>query len=219
MAELVLVKQGAEARVYRTVFLGRQTIVKERFQKNYRHPALDKTLTARRTNQEVRSIVRCRKAGVACPAVFFLDQANHRIFMEEITGAEMVKDFVRRTRSEDTAVMGVARLIGVAIAKIHDADVIHGDLTTSNMLLRSASDAGEQLFLIDFGLSSLSASPEDKGVDLYVLERAFLSTHPNSEGIFAEVLRAYRETSKGASAALAKLDEVRLRGRKRTMVG
>lgn len=58
-----LLKQGAEARVYRVHFLGKPTIVKERFPKRYRHPALDEKLTHRRTAQEVRSILRCRKAG------------------------------------------------------------------------------------------------------------------------------------------------------------
>ena len=58
-----LLKQGAEARVYRAEFLGKPTIVKERFQKHYRHPVLDEKLTHRRTVQEVRSILRCRRAG------------------------------------------------------------------------------------------------------------------------------------------------------------
>ena len=59
-----LVKQGAEARIYRRTFLGKPTIVKERFPKLYRHPILDEKLTHRRTVQEVRSILRCRKAGM-----------------------------------------------------------------------------------------------------------------------------------------------------------
>lgn len=58
-----LLKQGAEARVYRAEFLGTPTIVKERFPKRYRHPALDEKLTHRRTVQEVRAILRCRRAG------------------------------------------------------------------------------------------------------------------------------------------------------------
>lgn len=58
-----LLKQGAEARLYRAQFLGRATIVKERFPKRYRHPGLDEKLSHRRTLQEVRSILRCRKAG------------------------------------------------------------------------------------------------------------------------------------------------------------
>ncbi len=58
-----LIKQGAEARVYRAEFLGKPTIVKERFPKRYRHPVLDEKLTHRRTVQEVRSMLRCRRAG------------------------------------------------------------------------------------------------------------------------------------------------------------
>lgn len=58
-----LIKQGAEARVYRGTFLGRSVIIKERFPKLYRHPEVDEKLTRRRTTQEVRSILRCRRAG------------------------------------------------------------------------------------------------------------------------------------------------------------
>lgn len=63
LSKAELVKQGAEARVYRAQFLGKPTIVKERFPKRYRHPVLDEKLTHRRTVQEVRSILRCRRAG------------------------------------------------------------------------------------------------------------------------------------------------------------
>ncbi|XP_078105480.1 EKC/KEOPS complex subunit TP53RK isoform X1 [Sander vitreus] len=63
LSKAELVKQGAEARVYRAEFLGKPTIVKERFPKRYRHPVLDEKLTHRRTVQEVRSILRCRRAG------------------------------------------------------------------------------------------------------------------------------------------------------------
>ncbi|KAF4622128.1 hypothetical protein D9613_009468 [Agrocybe pediades] len=85
------------------------------------------------------------------------------------------------------------QLIGTELAKMHLADIIHGDLTTSNMMLRrtSAEDAGPELVLIDFGLSYHSTLIEDKAVDLYVLERAFASTHPDSEPMFTSVLAAY----------------------------
>lgn len=58
-----LLKQGAEGRVYRAEFLGKPAVIKERFPKRYRHPELDEKLTHRRTVQEVRSILRCRRAG------------------------------------------------------------------------------------------------------------------------------------------------------------
>lgn len=110
--------------------------------------------------------------------------------------------------------------MGQILAKMHDEDVIHGDLTTSNMLLRRSGEQAEyNLVLIDFGLSYISALPEDKGVDLYVLEKAFLSTHPNTEEVFEKLLKSYASSSKKSLAVIKKLDEVRLRGRKRSMVG
>ena len=65
--------------------------------------------------------------------------------------------------------------MGKTINKVHDLGIIHGDLTTSNMIIRN----DKQIVLIDFGLSYYKDSAEDKAVDLYVLERAFKSTHPH----------------------------------------
>jgi TP53 regulating kinase-like protein len=77
--------------------------------------------------------------------------------------------------------------VGIQIAKLHFADIIHGDLTTSNMMLRAAKPqaptrSNQEIVMIDFGLASVASLVEDKAVDLYVLERAFLSTHsdPNN---------------------------------------
>ncbi|KAJ2432712.1 TP53 regulating kinase [Coemansia sp. RSA 2424] len=97
---------------------------------------------------------------------------------------------------------------------MHSFNIVHGDLTTSNMILGSDN----QLVLIDFGLSQISSSTEDKAVDLYVLERAFISTHPNSERLFATVLEAY-DSSEPARLILRRLEDVRQRGRKRDMSG
>ncbi|XP_041634892.1 EKC/KEOPS complex subunit TP53RK [Cheilinus undulatus] len=219
-----LVKQGAEARVYRAKFLGKQSIVKERFPKRYRHPVLDEKLTHRRTVQEVRSILRCRKAGISTPVVYFVDYTSHCIFLEEIVGSMTVRDHISSAQQSascsETELEQLAERMGQILAKMHDEDVIHGDLTTSNMLLRRGPEDGEDdLVLIDFGLSYNSALPEDKGVDLYVLEKAFLSTHPNTESLFEKLLKSYTASSKKSAAVIKKLDEVRLRGRKRSMVG
>lgn len=72
----------------------------------------------------------------------------------------------------------MARQIGEAIGKMHDAEVVHGDLTTSNIMIRSSNN---EVVFIDFGLANMKPIVEDKAVDLYVLERAFISTHPDSE--------------------------------------
>lgn len=85
----------------------------------------------------------------------------------------------------------IAKSVGAAIGKIHDADVVHGDLTTSNLMVRPENESSMPsedpskvdpvVVLIDFGLGMMKPTIEDKAVDLYVLERAFISTHPGSD--------------------------------------
>ena len=115
--------------------------------------------------------------------------------------------------------MDVAKLIGQVIGKMHDADVIHGDLTTSNMMIRSTPEGAQQVVLIDFGLSATQPTNEDKAVDLYVLERAFISTHPGSDALVQEIFDTYRFSSRRSGPVLQRLEQVRLRGRKRDMCG
>ena len=114
--------------------------------------------------------------------------------------------------------MLLMRQIGVALAKLHASSLVHGDLTTSNMMLRQGSGT---LVFIDFGLASSRPEDEDKAVDLYVMERAFLSTHPGAEALVEEVLRAYEAAAseKGWKGVNKKLQDVRMRGRKRSMFG
>ncbi|CAO3697125.1 unnamed protein product [Umbelopsis ramanniana] len=132
--------------------------------------------------------------------------------MERILG-RILKDIIIEGKA-DTDIL--ADSIGAALAKMHDVDVVHGDLTTSNLMLR---DDNQSLVIIDFGLSYVSKLPEDKAVDLYVLERAFSSTHPKTEAVFERILASYKSHSKQAKPTLNKLEEVRLRGRKRSMLG
>jgi TP53 regulating kinase-like protein len=134
---------------------------------------------------------------------------------------------------EAEKVRGLLRKIGAAVGSLHKAGVIHGDLTTSNLILRpfspAAANAPEEehsspsmegeIVMIDFGLASQSVQDEDRAVDLYVLERAFGSSHPRTEKFFEEVLVGYRESYKGAGPALKRLEDVRMRGRKRSMIG
>ncbi|XP_006275306.1 EKC/KEOPS complex subunit TP53RK isoform X1 [Alligator mississippiensis] len=216
-----LVQQGAEARLYRGCFLGRAVVAKLRFPKRYRHPALEERLSRRRTAQEARSLLRCRRAGISAPVVYFVDYVSNCIYLEDIVGSMTVRDYiisVQQREKDASGLFTLAEKIGEVLARMHDEDLIHGDLTTSNVLLRPPAEKLD-LVLIDFGLSFISGLPEDKGVDLYVLEKAFLSTHPNTEALFEALLKKYAAMSKKSSPVIKKLDEVRLRGRKRSMVG
>ncbi|KAI1204956.1 tyrosine protein kinase [Annulohypoxylon truncatum] len=136
---------------------------------------------------------------------------------------------------EDKDLVSLMRRIGSAVGRMHKVGIVHGDLTTSNMMLRpwekgrqpvngnKSSDDGlldGDIIIIDFGLASQSSSDEDRAVDLYVLERAFASTHSRAEQLFSATLESsYRETFKQAPVVIKKLEEVRMRGRKRSMIG
>ncbi|XP_022971412.1 EKC/KEOPS complex subunit bud32 isoform X2 [Cucurbita maxima] len=173
---LVLIKQGAEARVFESTFVGRRSIVKERFSKKYRHPSLDSKLTLKRLNAEARCMTKARRLAVSTPVLYAVDPILHTLTFEYVEGRS-VKDILLEIGSSGDGskqLKDIAMQIGVAIGKLHDGGLIHGDLTTSNMLVRSSTN---ELVLIDFGLSFTSTIPEDKAVDLYVLERALLSMH------------------------------------------
>ncbi|XP_016462392.1 uncharacterized protein LOC107785571 isoform X2 [Nicotiana tabacum] len=175
-SSLILIKQGAEARVFETSFVGKRCIVKERFSKKYRHPILDTKLTLKRLNAEARCMTKARKLGVLTPVLYAVDAISHSLTFEYVEGPsvkDVLLDFglhgIVEERMNDIAIQ-----IGRAIGKLHDGGLVHGDLTTSNMLIRRDTN---RLVLIDFGLSFTSTLPEDKAVDLYVLERALLSMH------------------------------------------
>lgn len=104
--------------------------------------------------------------------------------------------------------------------------ICHYDSYTPRLInwIRVSGASGNSepsIAIIDFGLSFAAPTIEDKGVDLYVLEKAFLSTHPNTEALFQRIIDAYISAcdAKTAKSVTDKLNEVRMRGRKRDMVG
>lgn len=228
-SDKVLLQQGAEGKLYLGSFEGQRCLVKERFVKAYRHPQLDQQLTRERMRAETRAIARCEAAAIRVPKVFQCDLKTRRIHMEYFPNCCTVKHFVQTVLPKSTKTTADQRLvelatqIGAVIGLMHKHNIIHGDLTTSNMLLTpmNVTDTDYELVMIDFGLSHYDVSAEDKGVDLYVLERALLSTHNAvMPGMFDDVLAAYRGSNvNGCQDVIGKFEEVRARGRKRTMIG
>lgn len=230
---LELITQGAEALLYKTTFLSSTTAaaLKVRPAKTWRHPSLDKRLTRQRILAEARVLVKCKKEGVSVPSVFALDWEAGWLVSEWITGPTVKQAIRERDTAQEAELKDLMARIGWTVGTLHQAGMIHGDLTTSNLMLRSASgDATStpsgshsslegEIVLIDFGLATQSVSEEDRAVDLYVLERAFGSTHPKEEGHFDEVLKGYSTSYKGAKVALKRLEDVRMRGRKKSMLG
>ena len=213
-----LVFRGAESRIWFGVYNELNLIKKERFVKNYRNKELDSRLTRERIRAEVRAINKikdkCPKLGQLMPNILFVDQNN--IIMTRIDGSVNVNQYLTGKTIEDESLDQLLICLGETIAQIHNCGVIHGDLTTSNFLIKDNQQ--NQLIPIDFGLSSSSTSAEDRAVDLYVLERAILSTHPNIN--FEKVLQSYdKNIEKSKNDVLKRLEAVRLRGRKRDVIG
>jgi TP53 regulating kinase and related kinases len=170
--------------LYKSHFLLPSTpsAVKVRPPKPYRHPSLDKSLTRHRLVVEARLLQKLKRAGVPSPALYFLNENEGTITMEWIEGPS-IRSWLEDHSGEIELVTQVMRLIGTSVGGLHASGVVHGDLTTSNLILRESSGGELDVVLIDFGLGSVSISEEDMAVDLYVLERAFASTHPKSEGL------------------------------------
>lgn len=243
---------------YATVGITSIMICKERFRKTYRHPVIDERLTKQRCRMEARLLEKCLVKGLKVPKVLRVEGA--RIYLEYLDGPT-VRDFLRDhllsqlsfssghdTTSGDepataatTTVQQLAHEMGSTIARLHTAGMVHGDLTTSNMMLIAANNADDRkedvpqnlaITLIDFGLAKNTTSAEERAVDLYVLERALQSTHPTlPESFWETVLVAYAaaaadggpksSTTKQYSSetTLTRLEQVRQRGRKRECFG
>lgn len=250
--DLKVISQGAEALVFQTkthpysshpyLKNSSQFIIKYRPPKPYRHPKIDAQITRTRTAGEAKFMYKLSKLGIACPALISCDLSNGIIWMENLGidlpngNVSSVKNwlwYLEREASESDCtgnrVKQVCFKVGQLIGRLHLADMIHGDLTTSNLILTGSEESWEPA-LIDFGLSSFSGLAEDKAVDLYVLERSVTSTH----SVFAQSynkwllegyesahdLKQYKKFGKAKYAETFKrLEEVRLRGRKRSMLG
>ncbi|KAH8785094.1 Serine/threonine-protein kinase BUD32 [Diaporthe sp. PMI_573] len=244
-----LITQGAEGLLYKTSYLSPSLpcALKHRPSKPYRHPILDARLTRQRILAEARILAKARREGVPVPAVYCVDEAAGWMMIEWVSGQPVrarvnawlgdktEAEVLRGGDDGNAELVALMRRVGAAVGALHAAGIVHGDLTTSNMMLRPVpspsgsgdggrdGDEGEildgEIIVIDFGLASQGQSEEDRAVDLYVLERAFLSTHPRTEKLFGEVLAGYAGAFKGSKPVLRKLEDVRMRGRKRSMLG
>jgi TP53 regulating kinase-like protein len=126
----------------------------------------------------------------------FIDGKQVKLILNKLTPARRVK---------------LCRLIGKQIACLHRAGIVHGDLTTSNMILTPQG----KVFFVDFGLGEYSPSLEARGVDLHLLRRALQSTHFEvAEEAYRAVLTGYRrEFGRGAEEVIERAEEIERRGR------
>lgn len=195
-----VIKRGAEAILY----LDHGKLVKERISKGYRLEELDEDLRRSRTKREARLLGEASRAGVFTPAVESFD--DYSIVMEWLDRPNLKQEL---NNMEPKRRLEICSMIGNSLAMLHSSDIIHGDLTTSNMIFMDG-----KLFFIDFGLSTRSKRVEDKATDLYLLYEALKAAHFfwMDDG-WKSILKAYRQKYEDASAVLKQLEKVKARRR------
>ncbi len=205
----MLIKKGAEANLYLEKWHDREVIIKQRLPKKYRIPQLDLMIRSQRTVHEPNIIHKAKEAGVPTPTIFTVDVAEATIIMEFVEGKQ-VKEILDQVSSEER--LQLSHLIGKMIGRLHKNGIIHGDLTTSNMIL---TPYGKVVF-IDFGLSERSKELEPNGVDLHLMKRALQSTHyKHAKECFKAVIKGYTEVmgEEKAQKVTKKIREIEKRGR------
>ena len=198
MARKIIAK-GAEA----VIELKDNLIIKNRIPKLYRLKSLDEKIRKQRTKSEKKLLEKASKI-INAPNPFPLKEFN-KIEMPFIKGkkiSEVLDSFSLKKQKE------ICKIVGEEISKLHNADIIHGDLTTSNMILNE-----DKIYFIDFGLGYISDKVEDKAVDLHLLKQALEAKHfKNWEVLFNEVKKGY-EHYKDSKKVLERLIAVEKRGR------
>jgi len=163
-----LLRKGAEAELYSAEYLGEKALVKRRIAKDYRLPQLDLKIRKERTKLEAGLLNFAKQQGVRTPFIKKIDRKNFEITMEFVEGKRL-KDALDSKNAGK-----YCKKLAEQIALLHNAGIIHGDLTTSNVIVNENSI---DFCLIDFGLGFYSSKLEDKAVDLLNLKKTFQSTH------------------------------------------
>jgi len=195
-----IVATGAEA-----VLIHKDSkLIKRRIKKSYRLPIIDEKLRKTRTKKESKLLEKASNL-IPVPKIIKVSDESKEIEMEFIEGKKLSTHLDNLPNAIE-----ICKTIGNQIAILHDNNIIHGDLTTSNMIL---SNKDNKVYFIDFGLGFESKKIEDKAVDLHLIKQALEAKHYlNYQKFFEAILDGYK-ASKHHAMVLNRLKKVELRGR------
>ena len=192
------IQQGAEAIIY--LDTDKNKIIKKRIKKSYRISVLDEKIRKLRTRSEAKLLKKASKI-VSIPGNIKESEEKKEITMDFIQGVKLSESLDNFTLKEQKEIM---QIIGKSVSRLHNAGIIHGDLTTSNMIFQN-----KEIFFIDFGLGFHSDRIEDKAVDIHVLKQALEAKHfQNWKILFENFKKAYKN-----KLVLERLKKVEKRGR------
>lgn len=199
-----IIDRGAEAVLRKDKWDGLDCLVKDRVEKEYRIGKLDRKLRKSRTRQEGKLLTEARRSGVPTPQIY--EKGKNSIKMEFLSG-QKIRDLLPNLSNNERD--DLARDMGEKIGRLHERGIVHGDLTTSNMIFYDG-----EVYFIDFGLGYFSDSIEDQAVDLHLLYEVLISTHFSfSESFWKEAVQAYRDEYGNSEKVLERVEEIKKRGR------
>jgi TP53 regulating kinase-like protein len=205
----ILIKKGAEANLYLMDWQDRKAIVKKRLPKKYRPSRLDEQIRTYRTVHESLLLHGAKQAGVPTPVIYQVNVKEATIIMEFIEGMQVKESLNSQSEKERES---ICLRIGKSIGKLHRSGIVHGDLTTSNMILKSE----EKIVFVDFGLGEKTNELEARAVDLHLMKRALQSTHFRfAEECFSAIMEGYASVMEAQTVreVFEKIKEIERRGR------
>lgn len=204
----VILALGAESVIFKTQRWNQSFALKWRKSKPYLLEEIDSLLRKTRTSKECKTLTTARELGVRTPAVYSVDLNSYSILMDFIEGTQFK---LLAERVSQKQLLKLCQRFGRSIAQLHQGGVVHGDPTTSNVIV----DQHLRLWLIDFGLSEMNATVEMKGVDLHLIRRALETTHWDKQELMLNAtIEGYIDAvGKEAEDPLSRMDEIRERGR------
>jgi TP53 regulating kinase-like protein len=187
---------------------GLDVVFKMRKPLAYRLPVLDNAIRFQRTVREAEMLHAAKEAGVPAPHVYYVDPKAATLVMEYVEGPR-VKDILSQLSSGE--VDDVFETLGRSTAKLHASKIMHGDLTTANLVMQD----GRMVFL-DFGLSLHTDRVEDHAVDLRLIKETVQGAHPDiAEDAMKSLFSGYGAGvgTARSKAALRQLKSIERRGR------
>lgn len=198
MDHMKMIAEGAEAKIYEVDVFGKEVLVKRREPKGYRIKEIDIDLRRTRTKKEAKIIARAFEYGISVPSL--IGVSDFSIYMSKING-KLLKD--RAITKQD------ASSAGILLGQLHNSGMVHGDFTPANII----SD-GRKLYLIDFGLSDIIQSDEERALDVLLMKRQL------EKQLYSEFEKGYSSVAQSAAKTLSRLASIERRGRyqSRTLV-
>lgn len=192
-----IIAEGAEAKISK---INNTTLKKERLAKKYRLEIIDNKLRKFRNKREFKVLTKLYENNINVPKPLEISNEKKEISftLEFINGSVLKKELNEKNLKKAFN----------EIIKMHNQDIVHGDLTTLNMILKR-----NDVYLIDFGLSEFSMKIEDKAVDLNLFFTCIKNEHPDFFKYKEELEKQYEKKAHKGKEILERLKKVELRGR------